>query len=313
MRLLFYPSLLMVSFLSMGQQPTYKKVWESSADFSKPYSVIYDSLHHSIYVSNMNLTPMDSEYSWEKRNDGFISKLSAIGDVIALKWIDGLTDPAGMFIRGDLLFIADDEFLVIVDILKGKVIKRISAKKLVKKTPESLPVYKENSKANDKTGPPPAHPKINKLTAVTGSPDGSIFIRDSGYKSIYKWKDNQLTHMMDNDQFGGDTEIIWNDEEKAIWIIAYSSIIKIQPDDKYKSWMTKDMDTPNAIIGIAKTKNFYLLVTSFDEVYRYQYSELTELLKAADPCKCHTDIEVANEEILILDSKLNKLMSFRGQ
>jgi len=310
MRLLFYP-ILLVSFVSLGQQPTYKKVWESSADFAKPYSVIYDSLRHSIYVSNMNLTPMDSEFAWEKRNDGFISKLSATGELISLKWIDGLTDPAGMFIQDNLLFVADGEFLLIVDIAKGKVMKRISAQKLVKKTPESLPVHEENSKAPDKVSPPPAHLKTNMLTAITGSPDGSIFVRDSGYKSIYKWKDNQLTHLMDDDRFGGDTEIMSNDEEKAIWVVAYSSIIKIYPDDK--SSMRKDMDTPHAIVGIAKMKNFHLLVTSFDEVYRYQYSELTELFKAAEPCKCHTDIEVEKEEILVLDSKLNKLMSFRGQ
>ena len=72
MRLLFYPSLLLISFLSVGQQPTYEKVWESSANFAKPYSVIYDSLHKSIYVSNMTVTPMDSEFTLEKRNDPLV-------------------------------------------------------------------------------------------------------------------------------------------------------------------------------------------------------------------------------------------------
>jgi hypothetical protein len=312
MRLLFYPSLLLVSFLSLGQQPTYKKSWESSAMFANPYGVIYDDVHNVLYVSNMNLTPMDAAYEWEKRNDGFISKLSASGEVIALKWIEGLADPAGMYIKDNRLFITDDEFLVIVDIERGKIIKRISAQKLRKETPASLPVYEENSKASGEPGPPPAHLRQNKLISVTGAPDGSIFILDAGYKSIYKWKNNQLTHMMDNDQFGIGAEIIWNEEKEVIWIVTYGSIISILPDDKYKSWMTRDIETENPIIGIAKMKNFYLLVTNADEVYRYQYSELTEFFRT-DPCKCHTDIEVANEEILVLDSRLNKLVSFKPQ
>lgn len=313
MRALLCPLLLLFSFLSVAQQPTYQKIWESSADFVRPHAVIHDSTNNVFYVSNMNLTPMDSAYDGSIINDGFISKVSAKGEIIALKWIDGFVDPAGMFIRDNFLYVADDEFLVIVDIKKGKVIQRVSVKKLRKEKPASIPIYEEDSETTGEPGPPPAHPRKNMLTSVTGSPDGSIFIRDSGYESIYKWKDNQLTHMIDHDRLGGDTEIIWNEQKKVIWIVAYGSIIAIPPDDKYKSSRTIDLNIAHSAIGIAKMKDFYLLVTSFNEVYLYRWAELTELFKTGDSCKCHTDIEVANEEIVVLDSGSNKLMSFKSK
>lgn len=312
MRFPFFLPLLLISFLSFGQRPTYHKIWESSAAFVKPRAVIYDHTHNVFYVSNMNLTLMDSGYSWEKRNDGFISKLSAKGEIIALKWIDGLLDPAGMFLKDNFLYIADSEFLVIVDVIQGKVIKRISAKNLRKDTPASTPIYEEGSKATGKPSPPPAPPRMNMLTSVTGSPDGSIFIRDFGYKSIYRWRNNQLTQVIDNDQLVGYGKIIWNEEKEALWAVSYKSILQLVPDDKYKMTRTIDLELANPAIGIVKMKNYYLLVTDSNEVYKYQYAELTELFKAADPCECHTDIEVANDEIVVLDSKLNKIMSFKA-
>jgi hypothetical protein len=313
MRFLFCSPLFLVSYLSLGQQPTYQKIWETSAAFINPYAVIHDNVNDVFYVSNMNLTPMDSEYDWGKRNDGFISKVSAKGETIALKWIDGLIDPAGMFIRDNLLYVADDEFLVIVDIANGKIIKRASALKLVKEQPASQEVYQEGAETTGKPAPPPAHLRKNMLNSVTGSADGSIFIRDTGYNSIYKWRDNKLTVMFEDERLSGNTDIIWNDQKKLIWVVNYGSIIAIPPDDKYKSSNTLDLNAAHSVIGIARMKDFYILVSSFDEVYKYQYGELTELFKAAEPCQCRTDIEVANEEIVVLDSKLNKLMSFKIQ
>jgi len=46
-------------------------------------------------------------------NDGFVSRFSPDGDLIALKWIEGgkngvtLVDPLGIFIKGDTIYIAD--------------------------------------------------------------------------------------------------------------------------------------------------------------------------------------------------------------
>lgn len=75
--------------------------------FQTPESVLYDSRGDVYLVSNINGNPTAVD------GNGFISKVSPSGKVIALKWIDGtkagvkLNAPKGMAIVGDTLYVAD--------------------------------------------------------------------------------------------------------------------------------------------------------------------------------------------------------------
>jgi hypothetical protein len=75
--------------------------------FSTPESVLHDAGADVYLVSNINGSPLD------KDGNGFISKLSPSGEVVALKWIDGaaegvtLNAPKGMAISGGVLYVAD--------------------------------------------------------------------------------------------------------------------------------------------------------------------------------------------------------------
>lgn len=75
--------------------------------FQTPESVLYDSRGDVYLVSNINGNPTAAD------GNGFISKISPTGKVIALKWIDGtktgvkLNAPKGMAIAGDTLYVAD--------------------------------------------------------------------------------------------------------------------------------------------------------------------------------------------------------------
>jgi sugar lactone lactonase YvrE len=77
------------------------------AGFKTPESVLYDAEQDAYLVSNINGKPLDVD------GNGFISKVSPEGKVIALTWIDGskkataMNAPKGMTISGNLLYVAD--------------------------------------------------------------------------------------------------------------------------------------------------------------------------------------------------------------
>ncbi len=75
--------------------------------FASPENLVFDPAENVYLVSNMNGDPR------AKDGNGFVSRVSADGKLVALKWIDGsrpgtrLDAPKGLAIRGDTLAIAD--------------------------------------------------------------------------------------------------------------------------------------------------------------------------------------------------------------
>jgi sugar lactone lactonase YvrE len=75
--------------------------------FATPESVLYDPQADEYLVANINGSPL------EKDDNGFISRVSPAGEIVALKWIDGANEatvlhaPKGMAFSGDMLYIAD--------------------------------------------------------------------------------------------------------------------------------------------------------------------------------------------------------------
>lgn len=90
------------------------KVWET-AGFMAPESVVLDEAHDVLYVSNIN------GQANEKDGNGFISKVKPDGTVVELHWVDGLDAPKGMVIAGHMLYVADIDRLVAIDINTGKI------------------------------------------------------------------------------------------------------------------------------------------------------------------------------------------------
>jgi len=105
--------LLLFALPAAAGQPA--KVWEA-AGFANPASVVWDGDSGAVYVSNVNGAAPD------KDGNGYISKLSAAGKVLAEKWVTGLDGPKGMAVRKGRLFVADIDRLVEIDTAAGKVV-----------------------------------------------------------------------------------------------------------------------------------------------------------------------------------------------
>ncbi len=91
-----------------------KEKW-SLGGFSHPESVDLDIPHQVLYVSNIGGAPLD------KDGNGFISKLSRDGKLIALKWIEGLNAPKGMVMKDFTLWVTDIDRLIEIDTRSGKI------------------------------------------------------------------------------------------------------------------------------------------------------------------------------------------------
>jgi hypothetical protein len=140
-----------------------------------PQSVLFDEVRDRYLVANVNGTEKDFD------NDGFISELSPDGKVTKLKFIEGtpkepLNAPKGMTIVGNTLYVVDVNRVCMFDVASGKSKGIVQGKGVV------------------------------FLSDITASPDGRIFVSDSGLKDGTK----------DGEKAGADT--IWQVKGKTMTV-----------------------------------------------------------------------------------------------
>ena len=168
-------------------------VWESDTLLRTPESVLIDRERDILYVSNVNLNP------WEKDGNGFISKMDRSGNILELKWIEGLHGPKGMGISGGFLYIADIDALVEAEVETGRIIRRIEL------------------------------PGKTDLNDVAVSSDGTVYVSGSASNTIYTLKDGALAEFFKGgeERFNG----IYRENDRMLLITSGSSQFKeINPE-----------------------------------------------------------------------------------
>lgn len=132
-----------------------RELWSIKGVFSSPESAVYDPQRKQIYMSNVN--------GYAKDGNGFISRISASGELLELKWLDGLNSPTGITIHMDHLYVVDYDELLVIDLDTKEVILRAAS--------------------------PDAKPALNDVVV---SPTGDAFVSGSASSSIYLLRDTQL-------------------------------------------------------------------------------------------------------------------------
>ncbi len=102
-----------------AQKATVQKLWATDTILKIPESVLADDKENCLWVSNIDGA------SNGKDGKGSISKLSKTGASINLEWVTGLNAPKGMARYKQELYVADLTELVVIDIKKASIIKRI--------------------------------------------------------------------------------------------------------------------------------------------------------------------------------------------
>lgn len=95
------------------------EIWRTDTVMSTCESVLFDETRRLLFVSCINGAPP------EKNGMGYISILTPEGTIKNLHWITGLNAPKGMGIHDGLLYVSDIDQLVIIDIRKAEIIKKL--------------------------------------------------------------------------------------------------------------------------------------------------------------------------------------------
>lgn len=89
-------------------------LWEAQG-FNNPESVIYHESSNTLFVSNVNGSPV------EKDGNGYISKVLLDGTILKMQWVIGLNAPKGLAIHDNTLYVSDIDTLVAIDIPSGTI------------------------------------------------------------------------------------------------------------------------------------------------------------------------------------------------
>jgi DNA-binding beta-propeller fold protein YncE len=141
-------------------QHSLEKLWESDSIFSRPESVLFDPSTNSLYVSNIGKT--DTEGA------GSISRIGADGKIISLSWVKGLTAVKGLGLYNNLLYAAQPTLVVVIDINKAAVVKRIPVK------------------------------GAGMLNDITINHDGIVYVSDTKLNKVYRIENGSATEYLDN-------------------------------------------------------------------------------------------------------------------
>lgn len=93
-------------------------LWETHG-LVAPESVVFDAERGEFFVSNMG-----SYGEGAVAGDGFISRVSADGRVLELRWAAGLDNPKGLALANGRLYVGDDRDLVEIDPASGRILAR---------------------------------------------------------------------------------------------------------------------------------------------------------------------------------------------
>jgi len=130
-------------------------LWETQG-FNNPESVIYDASIDTLFVSNVNGSPV------EKDGNGYISKILLDGTILKKQWIIGLNAPKGLAIHDNTLYVSDIDTLVAIDIPSATITN----------------TYKVDD--------------AKFLNDVTATNQGEIFVSDTLLNRIHRLNDDQF-------------------------------------------------------------------------------------------------------------------------
>ena len=127
-------------------------VWVLEEGLNRPESAVYDAARDVLYVSNINFD-----------GPGSIAKVSTDGMMVDSMWVSDLSAPKGIELGGDILYVADENTLLEIDLDSGEI--------LAEHVVEGDEVY---------------------LNDVTVGEDGAVYVSDSRFSKVYALQDGSF-------------------------------------------------------------------------------------------------------------------------
>lgn len=208
---------LSLVFSAVAQKHTLTKVWQTDTIIPVPESVL--PVGNILYISLIDGAP------WDVDGKGGVGKLGLDGKVINLKWITGLNAPKGMAKVGNRLFVADVAEVVIINIAKGTIEKKI--------------------KISD----------AQALNDVTATANGVVYVSDSKTAKIWRIANEVPALYLENMQGVNGLKAV----KDELIIASGKSFVKADPDKK----ITPIAELPQGGDGVEPIGNGDFIVTSW--------------------------------------------------
>ena len=253
-----------VFFTSCAQK--LEKLWETEPVLESPESVVYDPVRDMLYTSCLRKERNSDQFY----GNNFISKVDLKGNVVELKWIENLSEPTGICIFNDQLYITERYGIVVYDLKTDKVDRKIQIKTL------------------------------RFLNDVTVADDSTIYVSESDTEKIYAIKGDEVSTFLDSAIVSRTNGLLFDDGMLLAGVNSDSTIKAINPATKEVSTMAQLIS--GTIDGIRPMGDDYLV--SYYDGNIFQVSKngnVKELLNTRDIPIRTADIDyIESKKILII-------------
>ena len=242
----FFTLIFMISVLCLkAQQHSLEKLWQTDTVVAIPESVLPDTKKGVLFISLID------GGGWDADGKGGVGKLGIGGNDYNPTWITGLNAPKGMGRHGKRLYVADISEVVVINIKKGRIEKKI-------------PI--DSAKG---------------LNDITVSEDGIVYVSDSRTSKIWRIEKDIPSLYLENMAGVNGLKAINND----LIIASGKSFIKADAQKK----ITKIVELPQGGDGIEPIGNGDFIVTAWSGYIFYVYSDgRFETLLESHPEKMNT-------------------------
>jgi DNA-binding beta-propeller fold protein YncE len=112
-------AMALMTTLNLLAQHALEKIWQTDSKLKFPEAVVFDPDGKFLYVSNVG------ENLLAKDGKGSIGKIGLDGKIITVNWVTGLDAPKGLGLYHHLLYAADLNEVVVIDVDKATIVQRI--------------------------------------------------------------------------------------------------------------------------------------------------------------------------------------------
>ena len=246
---------ILLSGVVTAQSPILEKLWETDSVIAVPESVL--PLKDILYVSLID------GGGWVSDGKGGVGKLNRDGKIIDTAWITGLNAPKGLGIFKERLYVADISEVVVIDIKKGKVEKKIAI---------------DSAKG---------------LNDVTVTSNGIVYVSDSRTAKIWRIENDKPALYLDSIKGVNGLKAIGDD----LYIGSGKLFLKANSIKQ----ITRIAELPQGIDGIEPIGNGDFLITSWGGYIWYVYAEgkIETLLETHPQKKNPADIGYDKEKHIL--------------